>query len=86
MWFPNDRDDLPEIRAFAEDTNMEGILLYGAGELYSRYFPEVSDGSGYAPAPYPLQVVIGPDGVIELISHEYDASALHAALDAALAE
>ena len=65
---------------------MEGTLLYGAGELYSRYYPELSDGSEYAWAPYPLEVVVGPDGVIELISHEYDASALHAALDAALAE
>lgn len=73
------------VRAFGETAGIEGAMLYDAQAPYDRYF-RVDSGSGGGYAPYPLQVVIDRDGVIQLISHQYDAAALNDTLDAILAE
>lgn len=85
MWLLNTQDPLITVRAFGETADLEGVMLYDAQAPYDRYF-RVDSGSGGGYAPYPLQVVIDPDGVIQLISHQYDAAALNDALDKALAD
>ena len=85
MWLLNTEDPLSTVRTFGEDSDIQGVMLYDARSTYDRYYP-IDSGSGHPYAPYPLQVVIDPEGVIQLISHQYDAAALNAALDAALAD
>ena len=85
MWLLNTEDPLSTVLSFGQESDIQGVMLYDARQPYDRYYP-IESGSGAPYAPYPLQVVIDPDGVIQLISHQYDAAALHAALDAALTD
>jgi len=85
VWLLNTIDPLDTVRTFGDEAGIEGVMLYDANEPYSRYYA-IDSGSGHPYAPYPLQVVIDRDGVIQLISHQYDAAALNNTLDAILAE
>jgi len=82
VWLLNTTDTLAQVREFAEDANLEGPMLYDAWDPYNRYFT-VNEGTAHGYAPYPMQVVVDPEGLIRLITHQYDAPTLHAALDAA---
>ena len=85
MWLLNTEDPLSTVLDFGRESDIAGVMLYDARAPYDRYYP-IDSGSGGPYAPYPLQVVLDRDGVIQLISHQYDAAALNAALDAALAD
>ena len=51
------------------------------GEEVYRSYPRGAD----AYAPFPLQLVIDPDGVVRYLAYQYDAEAVRAAIDEALA-
>ena len=59
-------------------------MLYDARRAYHRYY--AIDEGGEPWAPYPLQIIVGPDGVIRYISHQYDALAVQQTIDTILAE
>lgn len=83
MWGLNTEDGYDVVRTFASDTNLDVPMLYDARQPYDRYY--ALDEGGETWAPYPLQVVVGPDGTIVSIAHQYDALAIDRAIEAALA-
>lgn len=84
VWLMNTEDDLDINRQMAVDAGLTVPMLYDARQPYDRYYALDEGGENWAP--YPLQVVVGPDGIIRYISHNYDALAIDRAIDEALAE
>lgn len=60
------------------------VPLRCALDTDTTHYRSYGEGDNYAP--YPLQVVIDRSGVITYVAWEYDAPALQAAIDAALAD
>lgn len=82
MWLLNTEDSVTEVQEFAYGADLTLPMLYDARQPYDRYYALGEGGDHWAP--YPLQVVVGPDGIIRSISHQYDAVALDATIAAAL--
>lgn len=73
-------DDAKLIQEFAAQTGVTfplGIDVDSSHQLFRQ-------GQGSAISPFPLDVVIGPDGRIAYLSREYDPDGLRAVLDALL--
>lgn len=58
------------------------VLLDEGGAVYGSY--DLTAQQAYAP--FPVHVVVDPEGTITYLNRQYDASALTYALDQALAE
>ena len=82
VFLVNTEDPFERAHDFMAASEVELTTLLDGQDTYFSY-PRSFQPSY---APYPLQVVIDPDGVIRYLSYQYDAEAVRAAIDAALAD
>ncbi len=80
VWLINAGDSFDTAWTFMDGAAVEATcLLDSSGNMQNSY---MWPGESYSP--YPRHVVIDRDGVIRYLAVQYDASALLAAIDAAL--
>ncbi len=84
VWLLNTDDEYATVLDFATTGGIDIPMLYDARQPYDRYYANNEGGDAWAP--YPLQVIVDPSGVIRYIAHQYDALAVQQTLDTILAE
>ncbi len=65
---------------FIEQSGVSFPVMYDADGTYSEY------DRSEATAPYPLDVIVDPDGVVAYVAAEYDPDAMAAVIDGLLQE
>ena len=81
--FINAGEDVDGVLAFVDAADLSSPVLFDTdSDVYKSY--DLQGLGGYAP--FPLQIVIDREGTITYMAKQYDAVALRAALDAAVAE
>jgi len=78
LWLVNPQDGAERTAGFLAGAGVELPALLDTGGALYRSYPR-AEAQGFAP--YPVHVVIGPDGVIRYLAFQYDAVALRAAID-----
>ena len=82
VWLVNPDDSLDNAFSFVGDAGVQlPVLLDLGGTNYFAYPRDVELPFG----PFPVQVVIGPDGVIRYLAFQNDPTSLRAVIDELLA-
>jgi hypothetical protein len=69
-------DDEGTLRAFVEQTGVTFPIALAADDHYQQFI------RGPEESPFPLDVVVGPEGRVVHMAHDYDAERLRTVLDA----
>ena len=77
-----DPDSPALLRLFAEQTGVQFALGYDTQKTYRAFR---GDRKG-AISPFPLDVIIAPDGTVAYVSRKYEPAAMRAVIDRLLVE
>ncbi|KYF63158.1 redoxin domain-containing protein [Sorangium cellulosum] len=75
-------DQIGQVQAYGD--NIKVTFPLGIEETASTYAAVTSNFPG--PNPFPVDVIVGKDGIVRYASHEYDPDAMTAVIEQALAE
>lgn len=84
MWLVNTEDSVDAVERFLEGGSVGLPNLFDTTGAWYRSYDRRSVEGSYAP--YPLQVLIDPEGRIRHIAGQYDPVAMKARIDGLLAE